>query len=204
MNNIVEELFTAFISSVVDPDPIHFRPENEKGVLPVRRILSNGETEVQTLPRSIPRNSFLCGCLDFTENAPVEHLIIGYGTKKGLGTEVKAISHCIGSTNQVSIPPNMIHDMQEMSRRIARAELLIFHNHPRNWINSIFDNIPLPSNTDRITMVRSKYLQPINLVKSILGTGGVRFYLGENGFVREFKTPAIMDAIGLLQKFSGQ
>lgn len=55
----------------------------------------------------------------------------------------------------------------------------------------LFDNSPLPSGTDRRTLL-AYYLRPLVALKSAFGGGRVRFYLGENGFVREFHTPDVM------------
>ena len=35
-------------------------------------------------------------------------------------------------------------------------------------------------------------LQPLTAIKSLMGGGRVRFYLGENGYVREFRTPELL------------
>jgi hypothetical protein len=46
----------------------------------------------------------------------------------------------------------------EVNRHAAadsRSEIVIFHNHPRNILNHVFDNQPLASNTDRKALENS-------------------------------------------------
>jgi hypothetical protein len=62
-------------------------------------------------------------------------------------------------------------------------------------LNVLFDNSPLPSGTDSGTLL-AYYFRPLVALKGVFGGGRVRFYLGENGFVREFHTP---DVVTLLQ-----
>lgn len=90
--------------------------------------------------------------------------------------------------------------MEHAARRFVmsepRAELIVFHNHPRGWFNAMFDNLPLASSADRRLLLNTRYLQPFIVLKTLLGLGAIRFFVGENGFVREFRVP------GLLQLFA--
>jgi hypothetical protein len=81
----------------------------------------------------------------------------------------------------------------EVSRHSAadsRNEVVIFHNHPRNILNHLFDNQPLASNTNRKAL-ENMALTIIQICRTLSGGGRILFYLGENGFVREFQWPRL-------------
>lgn len=192
--NLLRSLFESFVSSLFDPEPICFRGADECGVSPVRAACQKPHGTVHELQRPLNRNAFLCGCLDFTERDETEHIIFGFGHKHGRTTKITDVAHVAGAADRVSIP----EDLQEaIIRHVAsshRAEVLIFHNHPPNPLNVLFDNSPLASTTDRQTLL-SYYAQPLVALKSVMRGGRVRCYLGENGFVREFRTPNLLALI---------
>lgn len=202
--NLLKELMETGLSSLFDPNPVYFKSEHEKGVLPLRKLLDtpSSQTQIQKLPRKMVRNTFLCGCLDYTEDEPVEHLIIGYGVKRGKGTDIHSVQHVVGKKSSVEMPQSVIDDITTRSVQKLHSEIIIFHNHPYNWLNSIFDNIPLASTTDRMTLLRQKYLDPFQFMRNLVGIDGLRFYLGENGFVREIKTPSIIKTVQMLAHFT--
>jgi hypothetical protein len=70
-------------------------------------------------------------------------------------------------------------------------ELLVFHNHPYNPLNFLFDNLPLASRADRL-FLEARALNPPELTRRILRQGRIMFYLGENGYVKEFRLPSVM------------
>lgn len=72
---------------------------------------------------------------------------------------------------------------------------MVFHNHPSNVINAICDNEPWASPQDRAVALRHTY-DPMILIKTMTNGGRARFYVGENGYVREFVSP---DAFTLLK-----
>jgi hypothetical protein len=37
------------------------------------------------------------------------------------------------------------------------------------------------------------YADPLLAAKSVFNQGSVRFFLGENGYVKEFRTPGLLD-----------
>lgn len=204
--NLLKELTDAALSSLFDPNPVHFKPEHEKGVSSLRKLLDNpsSPTQIQKLPRKMVRNAFLCGCLDYTDNEPVEHLIIGYGAKRGIGTDIHSVRHTVGNKGSVKMPQSVIDEIITHSIKAPNSQIIIFHNHPYNWLNSIFDNIPLASTTDRMTILRQKYLDPFQFMRNLVGIGGLRFYLGENGFVREIKTPSVIKIAQMLKQSTPQ
>jgi hypothetical protein len=76
-------------------------------------------------------------------------------------------------------------------------ELLMFHNHPYNPLNFLFDNWPLTSRKDRL-FLETRGLNPPELLRRILGQGRILFYLGENGYVKEFRLPSIVSLVDRL------
>jgi len=197
-NDIIQELIDTFISSMFDPNPVQFKPEHERGVNIIRRLLLKPNAQIQKLPKKLIRNAFLCGCLDFTEHEQIEHLIIGYGNKRGAGTDITSIQHFIGTETSVNITPETITYIQGHCLITPNSEIVVFHNHPLNWLNNLMDNPPFPSTVDRNTMLQFKYLEPLQLFRFILGRGGIKFYLGENGFVKEFKMPSVIKLLQFL------
>jgi hypothetical protein len=97
----------------------------------------------------------------------------------------------------VSIPEDLQTSIIRHVASSHRTEVLIFHNHPHNPLNVLFDNSPLASTTDRQTLL-SYYAQPLVAIKSVMRGGRVQCYLGENGFVREFRTPNLLTLIDSL------
>lgn len=199
LDRILRELVDAGLASLWDPNPVAFRPEHEAGVRPLRRLLRRPTEAVQSLTRPLARNAFLCGCLDYTEKEPIEHLIMGYGTLSGRTTWIEAVQHTIGSSGSVPVPAHVLRTAQEFVLSKPKAELIVFHNHPANWFNALFDNLPLASTPDRRLLLRAKYLQPLMALKGVLGLGGIHYYVGENGFVREFRVPGVLQMLELLR-----
>lgn len=195
----MRSLADALISSVFDPQPIIFRLADECGVSPVRAACQKTPGVVHGLRRPLNRNAFLCGCLDFTEGEEFERIIFGFGHKHGRTTKITDVAHAEGEANRVSIPDALQHAVMQHVAGDHRAEVLIFHNHPRNPLNVLVDNVPLASGMDRETLL-GYYARPLVAIKSLMQGGRVRCYLGENGFVREFRTPNLL---GLLNRLSG-
>lgn len=196
---LVREILGSAISSAFDPQPIAFRQADEAGVHSVRSACQTTSNAIHRFRNPLNRNAFLCGCLDFTEHEAIEHLIVGFGHKHGRTTKVNRLAHVIGATNRVSIPEPIQQAIASHIKSDFNAEVLVFHNHPANLLSILFDNIPLGSSMDRQTVLLH-LVQPLIAIKSLLGGGRVRYYLGENGFVREFHTP---DLLRLLQVLSG-
>jgi hypothetical protein len=104
---------------------------------------------------------------------------------------VESLHHAIGSADSLHLPIAVAQAMWQYHRQHDKTELLVFHNHPYNPLNFLFDNLPLPSRRDRLSL-EAHALDPQQVVRSLLGQGRVRFYLGENGFVREFRLPSVV------------
>ena len=192
----VSDMFGNIISSLFDPTPVCFKKQHENGVKPVRKAIEdNPINQLITLKKSLIRNAFLCGCLDFTEDLTIEYLIIGYGKKRGCGTDVSQVEYAIGNNNSVNVVPETKNRINQHVSHRSRNEVIIFHNHPKNPVNILLNNAPLASSPDRNTLLKNKYLEPLILLKTLLNKGSIQFYLGENGFVREYNTPNILQLL---------
>lgn len=199
IGDLVTEVGSAVIHSLADPRAIYFKDADEAGVEPVAIACQNCSGIPQDLKPPLNRNAFLCGCLDFTQTAELEHLIVGFGKKCGSTTKIESLLHFVGEESRVAIPDDLWAAIQQFVLSSASHEVVLFHNHPENVFNRIADNDPLASRADRMALT-DLYTNPMLLLKAVAGRGGVRFYVGENGFVREFCTPDILAAVARLKR----
>ncbi|MHB1545714.1 MAG: hypothetical protein ACYCSB_00855 [bacterium] len=205
IQKILTNIITSVVPSLFDPNPVDFKAQHENGVKPVKKaICDNPPNQLAIFKKLIIRNAFLCGCLDFTENLEIEYLIIGYGIKRGNGTDISKVEYAIGNNNSVKVISETKNRIHKYISQASKNEVIIFHNHPKSWINIFSDNIPIASMMDRDTLSRNKYLEPVILFKTLLNKGSIRFYLGENGFVREYKIPNILKIINRLSNIGFQ
>jgi hypothetical protein len=191
MDAFLNEVLEMGTASLFDPNPIRFTRDHEPGIRPVKKIVKDG-TAHQEMKRELTRNQFLRGCLAATEKENVEHLIIGLGDHQGPTTYINSVLHVVGGPSSVSIPANVGGAIQGWMQGEHFSEVIVFHNHPRNALNVLFNNIPLASTTDRKTLL-ANLLKPEHAIKALMGGGRVRFFLGENGQVREFNTPNLVE-----------
>jgi hypothetical protein len=184
------EIAESAILSCLEPKPISYCYADE---LPrVRKaILRAIDGKLTRFRNRVTRNAFLIACGEYTDDKPEEHLIVGFGERHGSTTMVESLHHVVGGTNRVCFPDNVAHAMWDYYRQDQKHELLIFHNHPYNPINFLFDNLPLPSRQDRLCF-EDRAMNPQQLVRALLGKGRARFYLGENYEVKEFYLPSVV------------
>ena len=178
-----------------EPAPIQFTQTHEKAVPRVRAaIQSGGGAEPSSFAFPVNRNDFLCGCLDYTEAESIEVLIVGYGYRHGSASKIHGVHSARGTVDTVAIPPHVQRAMQQHHASSSKAEVIIFHNHPVNPLNLLLDNLPLASGTDRLTL-EYLALAPDQVAQSLFGGGRVLCYLGENGFVKQFRLPTIQSML---------
>lgn len=205
--NAIQGFIKTFVdpvaSSLLDPLPVAFTRNHEEGVRPLCRALTSPSDQVSKLKQRLCRNSFLCGCLDFLEHEPVEYLVVGYGTKHGIGTFITGVEYILGNETSVSSTLTSRERVHKHILLSSKSEVVLVHNHPPNWLNVAFDNLPIASDADRASLVASKYLNPILAFRTLRSEGSLRFFLIENGFVREFRTPNVLASIqGLLKRLT--
>lgn len=189
--DVIRELVGSLLSKTFDPQPITFRPNDDAGVGPVCNGCKKPDGTLHTFRTALNRNAFLSGCAECTHLAQVEHLIVGFGFRRGSTTVVDRMTHAIGTRESVTIPTHVASAIVSHVQQEYANEVLIFHSHPRNPMNVVFDNTPLASGPDRHALV-SFHRDLTTLGKAVFGGGRVRFYIGENGFVQEFRTPDLL------------
>jgi hypothetical protein len=192
------EIAESALLSCFEPKPISSWYDDE---LPRARqaILRARDGNLARFRNQVNRNAFLVACRDYAEQKPEEHLIVGYGFRHGSTTKVESLHHVVGQTNTVHLPMNVAHAMWDFYEQHESNELLVFHNHPYNPLNFLLDNWPLTSRQDRL-FLQARGLNPPQLVRRMLGQGRILFYLGENGYVKEFRLPSV---VALLDRVCG-
>lgn len=148
-------------------------------------------------PQRYGRHTTLAGIWMFLEkDHKREYLVTAFGKRRGRDIDRPAqfyglhISH--GVEHNVKFSTACIDYFQKHIDGIGNAEILICHNHPRNFIKDLLSQItdwsPLPSNTDRETMYQFKYRAMIHWLASG-NFRNIRFFLIENGGLREIQLP---------------
>lgn len=184
-------LLSSAISQSLDPAPIRLTDRDAvRGRSLVKRCQQTRIESLQ-LRTPIPRNAFLAACLELTEREPREHLLVGFGTRRASSTFVERVVRHIGSAGNVAFPHELQEEIAGWVQSGHRHEVLVFHNHPANFINAICDNEPWASTQDRSIAMRHA-CAPMMLLKRATNGGHIRFYLGENGYVREFVAPDVL------------
>lgn len=192
LRGLLTEIVESALLGLLEPAPLRFSARHERDVPRIRAaIRRTNDGKLARLRDPVNRNVFLLGCLDYTEEEPLEHLLVGYGFRYGSTTKVDGVHHVVGAVGSVHLPPGMAHTMWEHYGQRADSELIVFHNHPYNPLNFLFDNLPLASRTDRI-FLEARTMNLRQLVRLVLDQGRVLFYLGENGFVKQFSLPSLV------------
>ncbi len=204
MEELIREVAKNFLLGALEPNPIVFTSKHEQDLARLTRAIGlSGGGPIGRLSTPVNRNSFLLACHDVTTDESVEHLIVGYGYKHGTTTKVKGIHHVCGEEHHVRPTTAVWNAIWKYTHEIPRGEVLIFHNHCQNFLHVLIDNLPLASSTDRRLSEKLKF-NPFQLIKTLFGTGEVRFYVGENGFVKEFKLPPFDRIIELYNHISNK
>lgn len=199
-SEFLREVFYSEISSLFDPEA-RFSPEHKRNVRMVRNTLQKPLGRIHRLSKPILRNAFLYGCLEFTRSEPIEHLIVGFGRRRGGGTDIYEILHITGDTGSVPVPPALIQLIQAHAIQDRSHETILFHNHPPGWLNAILPLLPVASPADRRVMIKRKYFEPFFLLKNIFGHGTMRFYVAEQGKVKEIRWPYLKDVLDVIAAF---
>ncbi len=148
-------------------------------------------------PQCYGRNTTLAGIWMFLgEDHKREYLVTAFGKRKGSGVNRPAqfyglhISH--GTEHEAKFSPTGFDYFQKHVLKIDNAEVLICHNHPRNFASDLLSQLvdwsPLPSNRDRETTFQLKYPAIVDWLVS--GSfRNIRFFLVEKGRFREIQLP---------------
>ena len=80
----------AVILACLEKNPIDFRKVDEAEVKRMIAAIKRATTRRgAVLKHTFTRKHFLCGCLDFTQHLPEEHLIVGYGYRRGNTADIE-------------------------------------------------------------------------------------------------------------------
>jgi len=194
LGRLALEVAESAILGCLEPNPIERCYADELPRIR-KKILLARNGRLQRFRDSVTRNAFLIACRDYADEKPEEHMLIGYGRRHGSTTKIDSLHHVIGETSRVHLPDAVAHTMWDRYGQDEKNELIVFHNHPYNPLNLLFDNLPLASRTDRL-FLEARSLQPPELARKLLEKGRILFYLGENGYVKEFRLPSIIALLG--------
>jgi hypothetical protein len=206
------KIIEAIILACLEPNPVNFRCVDEIEVKGAKTAIKRAATERCAAFRfPVTRKHFLCGCLDFTEHLPEEHLIVGYGRRCGSTTDIDRVHHVAGERRRVAIPDYVRSEIRRHHFQRSDAEVVVFHNHPRTghepeWfytLKSLLQDLPIASNDDRRELQRHAF-NPVGLFRQFFGQGQVLFYLGESGFVKEFRLPPLLPYLEQLNRLNAQ
>jgi hypothetical protein len=189
-NEMVWQLAERYLPQLLEPGPNRFHYYHKKKSASMKKRLKSGSQKIIKFREDMNRNRFLYNCLILTEEEPIEYLIVGYGYVNRHTTEIEQAQIIPGSSNRVGIPYKVDQNIKNWIEEDEVNEVILFHNHPEHWVNA-FLSYPRPSGTDRDTMTRYKS-NPSYIVRRILGGGGgIMFFLGQNGEVKEFWLPRV-------------
>lgn len=206
------KIIEAVILACLERNPIDFRRVEDTEVMRVQRAIKRATTDKGAAFRDpVTRKHFLCGCLDFTERLPEEHLIVGYGYRYGNTTDIERVHHVGGEQRHVAIPDYIRAEIRKHHFHRSDAEVIVFHNHPRTgdepeWfytLKSLLQDLPIASNADR-RQLQNHALNAVGLLRQLFGQGQVLFYLGESGFVKQFLLPPLLPFLEQLNRMNPQ
>jgi hypothetical protein len=162
-------------------------------------------------PKPYGRNTTIAGVWMYLEKPhPNEFLVTAFGVRQGTTLSRPARYEGIhisgGSEHNVMFSPKALDYIAKHSR-IKNAEILIFHNHPANFLSNIFGKawVPLPSTADR--NVLCKFSE--ESIADWFRTGNyknVRFFLIENKCIHEFNLSPIEkipEILALIERHRG-
>ena len=186
----LETAESAFLGCL-EPNPVSGCYDDEELPRIRRAILRARNGKLARFRGQVNRNAFVLGCGAYADGRSEEHLLVGYGFRYGRTTKVECLHHATGGAGSVRLPNTMAHAMWDYYGQHEDNELLIFHNHPYSPLSFLRDHLPLASRQDR-RFLEARALHPQQLLRRLLGQGRILFYLGENGYVKEFSLPSII------------
>jgi hypothetical protein len=204
------KLIEAVILACLENNPVDFRTVDDAESKRVQSAIKRATAEKAASFRyPVTRKHFLCGCLDFTERLPEEHLIVGYGFRRGNTTDIERVHHVAGEQRRVAVPDYIRSEIRRHHFHRSDAEVIVFHNHPRTgnepeWfytLKSLLQDLPIASNDDRKTLQHHAF-NAVGLFRQFFGQGRVLFYLGESGFVKAFQLPPLLPFLEQLNRLN--
>lgn len=116
-----------------------------------------------------------------------------------------------GEERRVAAPEYVRAEIRRHHFHRSDAEVIVFHNHPRTgnepeWfytLKSLLQDLPIASTGDREELQHHAF-SPVGLIRQFFGQGRVLFYLGESGFVKEFRLPPLLPFLEQLNRLNVQ
>jgi len=204
------KIIEGIILACLEANPVDFRSVDEVEVKRAKTAIRRATTEKSaSLRYAVSRKHFLCGCLDFTDRLEEEHLIVGYGYRYSNSTAIERIHHVVGKQRRVPVPDYVRAEIRRHHFHRSDAEVIVFHNHPRTgnepeWfytLKSLVQDLPIASNDDRRELQHHAF-NPVGLFRQFFGQGQVLFFLGESGFVKEFRLPPLLPYLEQLNRLN--
>lgn len=198
--------------ALLESNPMSFDRVDDREVRRALNAIKRAGTPAGSALRdALTRKHFLCACLDFTEDLAQEQLIVGYGYRYGNTTDIVRIHRVLGKERSVSIPEYVDREIRRHHRHSTDAEVIVFHNHPRTGdepellyiLKSLLDDLPIASHADRLVLQRHA-IDTIGVLRHLLQQGRVLFFLGESGFVKEFRLPVVLPLLSHLSRLKTQ
>jgi hypothetical protein len=161
------------------------------------KLAKSSDDSFIQFPQCYGRHTTLVGIWMFLgKDHGREYLVTAFGKRKGSSVDRPAqfyglhISH--GAQHNVKFSPTCIDYFQKHVAGINNAEVLVCHNHLRNFATDLLSQIiawsPLPSNADRERSYQFKHRAIIGWLASG-NFYNIRFFLVENGRLREIQLP---------------
>jgi hypothetical protein len=203
MDDFLRAALDALVSSTFDPPKVRGRTLGSRAGTGVATRVRTGDFDRWSFPSPLQRTPFLNGCLAATRRSRIEHLIVGYGSKQGSRTVITALGHVRGGANSVEMPQSLTAAINIHLVLTRNAEVVVFHNHPDELLECLLDDGPVGSPSDKRWMAAMRYGNLLSLGRLAFGLGGVKFYLGVEGHVREMKAPSVLHTLEYLSQQPG-
>ncbi len=188
MNKNLKDLVCLDLSSLLDPQ-VSFRPEHKKNIRIVSNALEKSKREINKISKPILRNSFLYGCREYTREEPVEHLVIGFGQRRGRSTDILSLLHLVGDFGDDLLPREVFRLMDEHLAAEEASNIAIFRYFPSCRISTVTPAVPNPSPAEKRFIVKANFFHPFPFLKYVPGAGRIDFFGAEHGVVKSISWP---------------
>jgi len=167
---------------------------------PITRILHRANHDsVHCFRTPTNRDTFLWAVLNHLKKThDKEWLVIGLGRRLGIEksrpSKIEGMWVGHGNRGQVGLTPLGMRLIKQQTQKVKNGEVILIHNHltdPFKWIVGQFIGwTPLPSEADRQTAFKL-YIENLKTLSNKSYPGFYRFYLVEEGRLREFFLPPV-------------
>lgn len=201
-------LFAHRVRAELDPPEHRPRAPKPGHVGAITRILrALGDDQFQEFATPKSRTAALNAARSYL--SPIlqhEELLVFVGRRRAerrdSGSSYYGVWKCVGDRNGVQFSPSLQRLIAELPHT-DRADVLFVHNHPPNWLKNLVGTAvpwrPTASETDRNTALVHEVQATLAGIRRGFGTASFRWYLVEEGEIREFGIPGIGSALEFLK-----